>query len=80
MEIRKQLQVEGIPPGALLNVLERQLYLLQEELRILRAGVSQASEVTQQPRSFADLAGAWAGVEISGEEIEAAQLDLPRNL
>jgi len=63
-----------------LDTLEREIQSLKSLILQLLQSNSQQVVATKPVRTFSSLRGAWAGVDISEEDIEDAKIKIPDNL
>ncbi len=71
---------EDVDVKILLGALYERLNQLAQDMGLIRMAILKEGTTGPSPGAFSALGGAWNGIEISDEDIEAARISLPGDL
>lgn len=72
-----QHALDALDAKVLLDMMRLQLNWLERQMAALQQVLHQGEKPATSQRTFKSLRGAWAGVVVSEEDLEAARITLP---
>jgi len=78
--MKANISIKDIDITTLLGAIYQRLNLLEQHIDLLRLVTLKESTSASSKQTFRSLRGIWAGIEISEEDIEEAQISLPDDL
>ncbi len=71
---------EDVDVKILLGAIYERVNQLAQDLGLIRMAILKQGTTGPSPGALSALGGAWSGIEISDEDIEAARISLPGDL